>query len=263
MDKNTEIAEKIGNLFSKTSEITAEQELLLEELVKNMDNIGMMSDAEIREYYGALKAKFNTDNSTKRLFKSYKKKIKSMIKCDKRRTIYRKIPRVGKYLTFFAFLYGVWLAISTKGMEYWMIPFRQGSDIIDYISLFIKSNVHAFINYVPGSEISIILFILGIIVYIGSKAMNIIDDSRSMRRMMVHAMAENISEKEMNALSNMFIANSIKIRGVGNTTIYSVKDAMKTTPMIDYGKSVDTLIREQNEREKEKESIKAESESEE
>lgn len=222
----------------KEVELTPKQKDFLTDLDEALQNIANLSDKEVKAIFNDLKTKFYAeDKEHRKQFKSFKKVIKKTIKSDKKRTWMRHLKK-GKWISVLSFIYGGILARQYDTITFPRIHADESS--LDYAMRWVDGNLYDFMHLVPSPQAEAVVgaFALGIVMYAGGKGLVKYDDIKTMRRMMIQAVGENMTMSELQA-----VKRAVKDGG-------SVKDAMVTYPLRDYGKSPETLAQERLERER-------------
>ena len=218
-------------------ELTPRQEDLVDDIDEALRNIANLTDDEVKQIYNQLKENFYADKEGKKYFKNSKKIVKKMIKSDKKRTQLRHLKK-GKWLSVAALAYGIYLGIERGGVGLTYVVQQPTQTTAEYLSYMIGGNIETYMQLIPQADALIGAFALGCVLYASGKTLVKIDDLKTMRRLMIQAVGENMTYSELNA-----VRQSLKGKGE------SVKDAMITYPLKDFGKSVETLAREKYEKE--------------
>ena len=233
------------NIEEKENEklkLSDEDGKLYNQFEESLVNIAELSDKEIKKIYKELKTKFYVEESERRFgnkynstFKSYENACKGMIKSDKNRNKLIHLQKA-KFISVISLFYTGLYLIKVRELGFNMqiapdiISIIEGSQkissLVDYNQNLILANLS---DFVESGQVEIVggAFAIGLLLYATGKGLVKLDDVKTLRRLMVQTMAENISPAEFNAIIH-------KIRNGG-----SVKEAMNTYPLKDYGKSVD------------------------
>ena len=229
---NGTIEEGVQENDIETLDLSTKEKNYLNELKESMKNIGIISDSEIKKIYNELKTKFYADSNTKKQFKQSQKIVKAMIKSDKKRTNLRFIKNAGKLTSILTVIAGVYYGV-VKGYTPVEAYREPTMTTIDYFQSLVNLNWNYYAIKVPEAEIIAGAFALGVAGYVAGKGLVKLDDMKTLRRLMVQVCAEEMTISELQSLKN-----AIKVEG------NSVKEAMITYPLRDYGKSSETLAKE-------------------
>ncbi len=218
LDDLIDIAEEInnGNVQDET----------LNNINEALENIKNLSNAEIKKIYNDLKTKFYASEESKRRFHKYKKATKKMIKSDKKRSHLRHLKK-GKWLSVTSLIYGYILSYRYNGIGMKTPPALEGQNTIEYIAYLIDGNLRAFMKIIPEGSAVVGACALGVVLYAGGVGLVKLDDMKTMRRLMVQAMAEDMTPEELDSVIKVIKKDGGK-----------VKEAMNTYPLKNYADKI-------------------------
>lgn len=194
------------------------------------------SDAEVKAAYRELKSSYKGDRYKRRLFRKYGRNLGKAMRSDHRRSRLYML-RKAKWLSILMFLYGGYLGFS-NGI--FVFPMRDSEKLfIEYVPLWVRGNLQGFFHYLPDvAPIVVGLFALGVVVYVCSVLAMKVGDRGIKRRLMVHAMQESVSERDVELFRAGFCGNRRRKLLYGKTSVFSIRDAASSTTLNDYLRSM-------------------------
>ena len=246
---------------SQQKYLNERQEELISDIEKSLRNIANLSDKEIKKLYDELKVNFYLEPAERRLghkyndtFNAYKDAFKYMIKSYKKRSNFRYLKKC-KYVSAVAAIYSALYLFrnddALASVPMWPFSdgylvaemgYREGAgtlmtnmSAVEYYQHLVSTNLESLIQS-PQAEIVGGAFALGLALYAAGKGFMKYDDIKTMRRLMVQAMGENMSINEIYALKNKF-SDKENLGTIEETSVASVKEAMNTYPLKDFTQS--------------------------
>lgn len=178
------------------AKLDAEQREFLAAL-ENPKNINLLSDAEIKQLYKALKEKYYADKQDKKYFKKVNKNVKAMIKSDAKRTSLRHVKKAGKYVGILGIVGGTLKAFADGFYPVYIeIEDMLDRTLNDYVRVFNYNNelLH---QISPTGEALIIAGAIGIAAYAGSKVAIKVQDIKKLKRLSCKVLAEDLEVSDV------------------------------------------------------------------
>ena len=166
-----------------------ETEKRLRALISDPSKLNGSDDEEIKQLYGLLKEDAGTDETRKRRFGKMRAHVKRMVRLDTRRTNLRYIRKAGNYLAKLAFIATFISCLITGYRPYFATELSDLWIVLEYDLQKLQN--------APEVAICFLLFLLGVAMYIGARAVMSNKDRRLMRRIVCKAAAEDLSVTEI------------------------------------------------------------------
>lgn len=182
----------------------SERDRYIRELAANPEKLNESGNGDIKRVFRLFKKECSAEKTGKRNFRKIGKYTKKMIKKDKKRTDIRHIRRIGILMA----VLGIVAAVICDVKKYGYFPQlpRSPGDII----LALRVNANIIHNYCPGVELCLIVFALGIVVYLIAVIITKIKDRITARRIVCKAVAENFTVSDVICLSSQVRSGSIE-----------------------------------------------------
>ena len=166
-----------------------ETEKHLRSLLSDPARLNGSDDREIKRLYGLLKEDAGKEVTRKRRFGKMRAHVKRMVRLDARRTNLRYVRRAGKYLAVLAFIAAPFLCILTGYRPYLATDISDVSAVLEYDLRELQN--------APEVAICFLIFLLGVLMYIGARVSTSDLDRRLTRRIVCKAAAEGLSVTEI------------------------------------------------------------------
>ncbi len=178
------------------AKLDAEQREFLAAL-ENPKNINLLSDAEIKQLYKALKEKYYADKQDKKYFKKVNKNVKAMIKSDAKRTSLRHVKKAGKYVGILGIVGGNLKALTDGFFPVYAKLENIGNYTISQHFAALQYNLNMIHECSPVGEALLIAGALGIVAYAGSKVAIKVQDIKKLKRLSCKVLAEDLEVSDV------------------------------------------------------------------
>lgn len=190
-DKMTDTFRSFGDGIRSLlrKDVDPETEKHLRSLLSDPATLNGSNDKEIKQLYGLLKEDAKEGETRKRRFGKMRAHVKRMVRLDTRRTNLRYVRKAGKYLSILGFIATFISCLMTGYRPYFATDLSDLWIILEYDLQKLQDT--------PEVAICFLLFLLGIMMYIGARISMSNLDRMLTRRIVCKATAEELSVTEI------------------------------------------------------------------